>query len=118
MSVCLSVCLSICLFVDLSVCLSVYLSYTNLLCFPVTDCISSLGTIPIQDVSSRQQLFEFDESLTKGDEDAYHFVGYVPIGGRLYELDGLKDGPIDHGKCSERDWLETCKPILDERIAR
>ncbi|XP_062514996.1 ubiquitin carboxyl-terminal hydrolase isozyme L5-like [Corticium candelabrum] len=66
---------------------------------------------------SRQQLFEFDESLTKGDEDAYHFVGYVPIGGRLYELDGLKDGPIDHGKCSERDWLETCKPILDERIA-
>jgi ubiquitin carboxyl-terminal hydrolase L5 len=67
---------------------------------------------------ARQHLFEFDESLAKGDEDAYHFTGYVPINGRLYELDGLKDGPIDHGKCSENDWLETCKPILDERIAR
>lgn len=30
--------------------------------------------------------------------EAYHFVSYVPINGRLIELDGLKPYPIDHGK--------------------
>lgn len=30
--------------------------------------------------------------------EAFHFVSYVPINGRLFELDGLKPYPIDHGK--------------------
>lgn len=30
--------------------------------------------------------------------EAFHFVSYVPIKGRLFELDGLKVYPIDHGK--------------------
>ena len=30
--------------------------------------------------------------------EAFHFVSYVPIKGRLFELDGLKPYPIDHGK--------------------
>jgi ubiquitin carboxyl-terminal hydrolase BAP1 len=30
--------------------------------------------------------------------EAFHFVSYVPIEGRLFELDGLKPYPIDHGK--------------------
>lgn len=29
--------------------------------------------------------------------EAFHFVSYVPIGDRLFELDGLKPYPIDHG---------------------
>ena len=32
--------------------------------------------------------------------EAFHFVSYVPIDGRLFELDGLKPFPIDHGKHS------------------
>lgn len=30
--------------------------------------------------------------------EAFHFVSYVPINGRLFELDGLKPYPIDHGE--------------------
>ena len=30
--------------------------------------------------------------------EAFHFVSYVSINGRLFELDGLKPYPIDHGK--------------------
>ena len=63
-------------------------------------------------------MFEFDEQLAKKDDEVYHFVGYIPVKGRLYELDGLKDGPVDLGKCDEDDWLKTVKPVLDQRIQR
>ncbi|KAL5483714.1 hypothetical protein EMCRGX_G020121 [Ephydatia muelleri] len=64
----------------------------------------------------RQTLFEFDEKHVKKDEDAFHFVGYLPIKGRLYELDGLCDGPMDLGKCDQQNWLRDIKPVLDKRI--
>merc|ERR1712018_737443 len=47
--------------------------------------------------------------------EAFHFVSYVPINGRLYELDGLKPYPIDHGPVSE-DWTEKFRQVIIERL--
>lgn len=41
---------------------------------------------------SRHQLFEQELRKADDDDDVFHFVGYVPVGGHLYELDGLRDG--------------------------
>ena len=32
--------------------------------------------------------------------EAFHYVSYIPYRGRLFELDGLKPRPIDHGACA------------------
>ena len=37
--------------------------------------------------------------------ETYHFVSYVPLGTRLFELDGLKEFPIDHGPWGSRSGL-------------
>lgn len=40
--------------------------------------------------------------------ETFHFVSYVPVNGRLFELDGLKPFPIDHGKLLGRDIVFSC----------
>ncbi|XP_054276044.1 ubiquitin carboxyl-terminal hydrolase isozyme L5 [Macrosteles quadrilineatus] len=68
---------------------------------------------------ARQTLFEFDNKSSNKDEDVFHFVGYIPIDGRLYELDGLKEGPIDLGAIpAESSWLDVVKPIIEKRIQK
>jgi len=51
------------------------------------------------------------------EDDAFHFVSYVPVQGKLYELDGLKDSPIILDECTEEDWLDKVRPIIDARMA-
>lgn len=41
---------------------------------------------------------EKQQGMTVRTMEAFHFVSYVPIRGHLFELDGLKPYPIDHGK--------------------
>ena len=49
-------------------------------------------------------------------EDAYHYVAYLPILGRLWEIDGLKKGPINRGECSQDTWIDLAAETLRERI--
>uniref|UniRef100_A0A8C5QHV0 Ubiquitin carboxyl-terminal hydrolase n=1 Tax=Leptobrachium leishanense TaxID=445787 RepID=A0A8C5QHV0_9ANUR len=67
---------------------------------------------------ARQQMFEFDAKSLPRDEDAFHFVSYVPVSGRLYELDGLKDGPVDLGACNQEEWISTVRPVIEKRMQK
>ncbi|CAB0008496.1 unnamed protein product [Nesidiocoris tenuis] len=65
----------------------------------------------------RQTLYELDNKNAPKDENVYHFVGYVPIDGRLYELDGLKEGPVDLGLIPPNtEWTEAIRPVIQKRI--
>ena len=34
-----------------------------------------------------------------------HFISFVPKNGKIYELDGFKKCPVDHGACTEEEFL-------------
>ncbi|KAF7428535.1 hypothetical protein PC9H_007759 [Pleurotus ostreatus] len=57
--------------------------------------------------------------LPKKSEDAYHFVVYLPFMGSVYELDGLKQHPVNHGPYPEagEGWLQRARQVIEARIA-
>jgi len=68
---------------------------------------------------ARQQMFEMEEKAPSKEEDSYHFIAYVPINGRLYELDGLKEAPIDLGPIQAgSDWTDVVRPVLEKRMMK
>ena len=66
---------------------------------------------------SRPEPFAMEDNKSgKSSQDVYHFISYVPIGNSLYELDGLKQGPINLGSCTQDDWLDKVCPVILKRI--
>ncbi|KAI8249619.1 putative xanthine/uracil permease [Colletotrichum sp. SAR 10_98] len=58
-----------------------------------------------------------DETQKTGEaEDAFHFIAYTPINGKLYELDGLQPAPISHGPCDTDNFPAKVMQILQERV--
>eukprot|EP00462_Mataza_sp_D1_P008567 CAMPEP_0175152516 /NCGR_PEP_ID=MMETSP0087-20121206/19158_1 /TAXON_ID=136419 /ORGANISM="Unknown Unknown, Strain D1" /LENGTH=311 /DNA_ID=CAMNT_0016438959 /DNA_START=11 /DNA_END=946 /DNA_ORIENTATION=+ len=64
--------------------------------------------------------FHFEEKKEK-DEDGeapFHFIGYVPVNGKVYELDGLQEGPVLVGDCNMDTWYDVARPAIQARIAK
>ncbi|KAH9942641.1 cysteine proteinase [Amylocystis lapponica] len=60
-------------------------------------------------------------------QETYHFIGYVPAHGRVWELDGLRaGGPLEVGACAHAHadadtgvgWMDAVRPALRMRMAR
>lgn len=61
----------------------------------------------------------FDQSASKHG-NAFHFVGFVPIDGIVYEIDGLKNNPRPLGEynlSSATDWLNKAFSSIKEFIS-
>jgi len=81
-------------------------------------CLSNAEQIrKVHNSFSRQHIFEIDMP-TREKDDNFHFICYLPYKGRVYELDGLREGPIDLGKVSTDDWLDVARPAIEQRIQR
>lgn len=70
---------------------------------------------------SRQDAFlnEGRFHIPTGDEEAFHFVSYVPLDGTVYELDGLQKGPIPVGSYPADEptgWLSVAREAIQERM--
>lgn len=48
----------------------------------------------------------------------HHFVAIIEKDGHLYELDGSKDNPVNHGPTSSDSFLEDAAKVCSEFIAR
>ena len=53
---------------------------------------------------------------SKGTEDVFHFISYIPFQGKVYELDGLQQGPILHGESND-NWIDAARLAINQRIA-
>jgi len=68
---------------------------------------------------AKQEVFEIEHDKRGGkEEDAFHFIAYLPVNGQLYELDGLQQGPIAFGPCSEETWLSQAREQIQKRIQK
>ncbi|CAJ0866757.1 3260_t:CDS:2 [Entrophospora sp. SA101] len=67
--------------------------------------------------ANSEPFFLENQPSTSDKDDIFHFISYVPVNGALYELDGLSTGPVNLGPCTENDWLEKVRPVIQERMS-
>lgn len=60
--------------------------------------------------------FEKQEKDDDKEDEAFHFISYIYKAGTVYELDGLKKGPIALCQCKEEEWLQQAADIIQARM--
>ncbi|XP_055331670.1 ubiquitin carboxyl-terminal hydrolase isozyme L5-like [Paramacrobiotus metropolitanus] len=83
-------------------------------------CLSNSEQIrAVHNSFARNEVFETFGRKAEKEEDVFHFVGYLPVNGRIVELDGLADGPIDHGEIpAGEEWTKAATPVIEQRMQR
>lgn len=89
-----------------------------------------LGFACVRGWFSRSDPFlrENDTKATE-DDDLFHFIAYVPVNGKVYELDGIQEGPVVGnlylflfikclGSCDQSNWLDIAKTQIQNRMSR
>lgn len=49
-------------------------------------------------------------------EPVYHYTAFIYKNGFVWEIDGLKPGPIKIAACTSNNWVNVVEPILRERV--
>eukprot|EP00455_Lapot_gusevi_P018114 TRINITY_DN1981_c0_g9_i1.p1 TRINITY_DN1981_c0_g9~~TRINITY_DN1981_c0_g9_i1.p1 ORF type:complete len:333 (+),score=102.34 TRINITY_DN1981_c0_g9_i1:66-1064(+) len=105
--------------VDVGEALSNYKQFTSILPPDMRGlALDEVNTIRMAHNSfARPEPFVVEEKrAATSDDEAYHFIAYVPVNGNLYELDGLKAGPILLDECTDENWLDQVRPHIQNRI--
>ncbi|KAJ7473495.1 cysteine proteinase, partial [Mycena latifolia] len=57
--------------------------------------------------------------------EAYHFIGYVPAYSKVWELDGLKSGPLEVGvlasnktDAAQKSWMDVVRPAIRNKMRK
>jgi ubiquitin carboxyl-terminal hydrolase L5 len=67
----------------------------------------------------RKDLQPSHESEAEEDEEGFHFCAYMPIGDRVWKLDGMDKFPQDIGPIIQGEsWLSIAQPVLQGRMAQ
>lgn len=67
----------------------------------------------------RKGLQPAHESEAEEDEEGFHFCAYMPIGDRVWKLDGMDKFPQDIGPIIQGEsWLSIAQPVLQGRMAQ
>lgn len=59
-----------------------------------------------------------NSKATSDDDDVFHFIAYAPIRGKVYEMDGLKNGPIQLGETGTESWIAAVRPEIQKRMSK
>ena len=67
---------------------------------------------------ARPEPFVFTKEVAQDGDDVFHFVSYIHFKNAIYEIDGLRQGPILIEKdVNFNEWIKKVKPSLQNRIA-
>jgi len=73
--------------------------------------------IDTQEKRNKQSQMNKTNGFRQTSGDSFHFISFVNINNHVYELDGLKKSPIDHGRIGEHEtFSEKFRQIILERI--
>ncbi|XP_043465244.1 ubiquitin carboxyl-terminal hydrolase-like [Leptopilina heterotoma] len=70
------------------------------------------------DIADTHKEFAREGQTEVPDESYHHFVTFVEKDGHIYELDGRRDGPINHGVSSPSTFLEDAARVCKEYMKR